>query len=125
MSLDVYLEGEPGQQDCRCSECGNEHKRSSAPQFYSNNITHNLNRMAEEAGLYRAMWRPDENGINKAHQLVETLREGLARLRSDPEHFKKFNPENGWGSYEGLVEFVQSYLAACVEFPDANVRTWR
>lgn len=38
---------------------------------------------------------------------------------------KKFNPKNGWGSYGGLVKFVEDYLAACIENPTAKVSVWR
>lgn len=85
------------------------------------NITHNLNRMAEAAGLYDCLWRPDEHGIDTAKQLIEPLRQGLHLLKLNPEEYKKYNPENGWGSYEGLVTFVEEYLDACYKYPDAKV----
>ena len=85
------------------------------------NITHNLTKMASEAGIYKALWRPEEIGITKAEQLVKPLTDGLALLRSDPERFEEFNPENGWGDYTGLVMFVDAYLAACIANPDADV----
>lgn len=92
---------------------------------YSANITHNLNKMAGDAGMYDHLWRPDEIGITKAAELVEPLRAGLALLKSDPSRFKKFNPENGWGTYEGLVAFVEKYLAACEKYPAAVVSVSR
>lgn len=92
---------------------------------YSANITHNLNKMADGAGIYKHLWRPDEIGITKAAELIEPLRAGLALLKSDPARFKKFNPENGWGTYEGLVIFVEDYLAACEEYPAAKVSVSR
>lgn len=92
---------------------------------YDDNITHNLGAMAREAGVYLALWRPDEVGITTAAQLIEPLRAGLETLEGDPERFKKFNPKNGWGSYDGLVSFVRNYLAACIEHPGATVRACR
>lgn len=85
------------------------------------NITHNLAKMADQAGLYECLWRPDENEIEKASQLIEPLKKGLDSLKSDPNRFKKLNPENGWGSYEGLVSFVENYLKACEKYPDAMI----
>lgn len=90
-------------------------------EVYSANITHNLNRMASEAGIYAALWRPDEIDITKAGQLIEPLKAGLDRLVLDPDKFKEFNPSNGWGDYEGLVTFVRRYLMACEKYPDADV----
>jgi len=92
---------------------------------YSDNITHNLGTMAEAAGIYKHLWRPEDIGITTARQLIEPLRAGLELLRSDPERFKKLNPANGWGDYEGLVEFVERYLLACETFPEADVHASR
>jgi hypothetical protein len=89
------------------------------------NITHNLGKMADEAGLYDCMWRPDEHGITKASQLIEPLRAGLATLKADPARFEQFNPANGWGDYDGLVRTVEAYLKACEEYPDAEVSVSR
>jgi hypothetical protein len=94
-------------------------------EVFWKNITHNLNEMAEEAGIYEHLWRPDEIGITKAKQLIEPLKAGLETLKADPERFKRFNPSNGWGDYEGLVEFVESYIQACSDHPDADVEVSR
>lgn len=94
-------------------------------RVFSANITHNLNRMASEAGIYDCLWRPDEIGITKARELIDPLEKGLALLRSDPARFEAFNPSNGWGSYKGFVPWVERYLQACVLFPDAKVSVWR
>ena len=107
MSLDVYL------------------SEVRETVIYDRNITHNLNKMADEAGIYKHLWRPEEIGITKAGQLIEPLREGLALLLSDEERFRKFDPENKWGDYEGLVDFVREYLSACEVNPNAYVRVSR
>ena len=92
---------------------------------FTANITHNLNNMADEAGLYKYLWRPDELDITEAWQLLEPLRVGLAILEADPDRFRAFNPANGWGDYEGLVDFVCEYLNACAQYPKAEVSVWR
>jgi len=107
MSLDVYL------------------RRLQPSLVYEANITHNLNSMADEAGIYYHLWRPEEVGVTKAEQLIEPLTIGLAQLRADPEHFKKFNSSNGWGMYENFVPWVARYLEACREYPDADVEAFR
>lgn len=107
MSLDVYLvEARP-------------------TEVYWRNITHNPGKMAAEAGIYRHLWRPEELGLTRASELIEPLTVGLELLRSDPERFRAFNPPNGWGNYEGLVDFVAEYLAACIENPAADLRVSR
>jgi len=92
---------------------------------YGGNLTHNLIPIAEEAGLYEAIWRPDEIGIKHAEELIPILEKGLEKLRSQPDKFKKLNPENDYGSYDGFVNTVEEYLTACKENPDAEVAVWR
>jgi hypothetical protein len=92
---------------------------------YEDNITHNLGAMAKEAGIYEHLWRPEEINITKASELIDPLREGLHRLKLEPERFKAFNPSNGWGSYETLVAFVSDYLDACYKYPEATVEVDR
>jgi hypothetical protein len=98
---------------------------SDSGEVYSANITHNLGKMAREAGIYEALWRPEEIGITHTAQLIAPLNEGLALLKSNPERFTRLNPENGWGTYEGLVRFVADYLAACEAYPASEVSVWR
>lgn len=92
-----------------------------SPYVYHRNITHNLGKMADEAGIYGVIWRPEENGIETAADLITPLESGLALLRNEPERFKAYNPSNGWGSYEGLLEFVEDYLGACKQYPTATI----
>lgn len=94
-------------------------------ETYTENITHNLNKMAMEAGIYKELWRPEELDITKAWQLIIPLSEGLVRLLDDPAHYKSFNPVNGWGSYENLVKFVNNYLNACRATPNATISVSR
>ena len=89
------------------------------------NITHNLITMADKAGLYYVMWRPEEIGVTTAAQAAPILRAGLHLLETQPEKFKEFEPENKWGSYDGLVKVVRGYLKACEENPEALIRVSR
>jgi hypothetical protein len=89
------------------------------------NITHNLNIMASAVGIYLHLWRPEEIAIIYANELIEPLRQGLHNLKMNPALYKTFNPENGWGSYEGFVTFVENYLNACYEYPEAKIEISR
>lgn len=104
MSLDVYL---------ICEHC----ERG----VFDANITHNLITMAREADLYGALWCPEDTDTTKARELVPRLTAGLEALRARPTRFIPFNPPNGWGDYDGLVDFVTDYLRACEHFPDARI----
>ena len=98
---------------------------------FSQNITHNLGKMADavvldnDKTLYQVLWRPDEHGWKFGRDISDMLDEGWNILLSDPERFKQFNPENGWGSYDGLVNFVYKYRNACWDNPDAELRISR
>ncbi len=94
-------------------------------EVYCANITHNLNLMADEAGIYVYLWRPEELRIKKASEFIKPLTEGLAVLRANPNRFKQFNPKNGWGDYVGLVQFVADYLKACIDNPNAEIKVSR
>jgi len=114
MSLDVYL------------------MVTKPVEIYDANITHNLGKMATEVKLsngmtlYQVLWRPDEQeGLKFAKDISELLDEGWNILLSDPDHFRQFSPENHWGSYEGLCDFVYNYRNACWDNPDAELRVSR
>ena len=94
-------------------------------EIFDINITHNLIMMASEAGIYECLWRPDENGYEKARDIIPLLRKGLANLVDNPEHFKKFNPKNNWGNYDGFVKFVRKVLEACETEPEATIEVSR
>lgn len=90
-------------------------------EVFDQNITHNLSRMATEANLYQALWRPEELGALYAKDLIVPLDKGLQELKNNPDKYKAFNPANGWGEYQNLVGFVEDYLKACILNPDALV----
>lgn len=94
-------------------------------EIFSTNITHNLIRMAEEAGIYGAVWRPEENGIESAGQLIPILEAGIDRMLADPEKYKKHSASNGWGTYEQFLPWLRELLSACKGNPDATVRASR
>lgn len=90
-------------------------------EVFSANITHNLGRMANKCGMYESLWRPDENRMLKAKDIIEDLADGLALMKSNPAFFRKFDAPNGWGLYEHFVPWVERYLKACFEYPEADI----
>ena len=53
-------------------------------RVFDANITHNLTTMADKAGIYGPVWRPEEVGIVVASQLIEPLRKGIDTAMADP-----------------------------------------
>lgn len=114
-------------------------------RVYEGNITHNLNKMADAAGIYEALWRPhrlkaeynipeddyksewkfEDESTTLAKEIIPLLEKGLADLKARPEYFEKYNSPNGWGLYKHFVPFVEKYLNACIEFPNAIVKVDR
>jgi len=126
MSLDISLvsvEGEKGM--CCCSCCGNIHETEKYIEYFEANITHNLNNMADEAGIYKMLWRPEECNISTAKELINPLKDAIKMMKDDPRRFKRFDSENGWGIYDDFVPWLEELLEACKTYPEAQVKSCR
>lgn len=88
-------------------------------QLFDANITHNLGKMADAAGLYDALWCPDESG--HAGDILPALVKGYSELKNNPQKYNEFNSSNGWGTYDGLLSFVWRYKTACEKHPLACI----
>ena len=104
MSYDVYV---------NCHTCGADLIR---PEGH-NNMTSNLAKMWGEAG---APLR-DFDGL-AAVAVIPRLRAAIDSLRDEPDYYRTFNPENGWGSYEHCLDFLERILAACCRDPQGTIR---
>ena len=113
MSLSVYLI------ENVCPMCGH------CDEVYDANITHNLTEMANAAGIYDIVWRPEENGIKSAKQLIEPLEAAIADMKANRKKYEAYNAPNGWGTYKHFVPWLEKYLAACKEHPYAAVEVSR
>lgn len=63
--------------------------------------------------------------IKCSKEMIPLLEEGILKLSSDPSYYRTFNPENGYGSYEGLLRVASDLLEACKEFPYSDVEVSR
>ena len=115
MSLDVYLyvDADTGGPKLRTFE------------IYSASVTHNLGKMAEEAGIYRHLWRPEEIGVKTAVDLIAPLAGAIVTMKADPGRFRALNPENGWGCFNNFVPWLERLLQQCQENPKAKVSICR
>jgi hypothetical protein len=140
MSLDVYLT----RKKWVSYDNGKTHTEENET-VYDANITHNLGKMADKAGIYEALWRPhrlkpdynipeddhkaewafEDSVETQAKEIIEILEKGLTDLKARPDYFSQFNSPNGWGMYEHFVPFVENYLNACKEFPEAFIAVSR
>jgi hypothetical protein len=140
MSLDVYLLRER-----QISYDDGTEPTKETEILYDANITHNLNVMAEKAGIYEALWRPyqlkedynipegdnvgefnfEEENTVIAKEIIPVIEKGLKDLKERPEYFEQFNSPNGWGMYHNFVPWVERYLEALKEYPKAKVEVSR
>jgi len=97
------------------------HEHEEQELLYDANITHNLGEMAVKAGIYKALWRPEEIGAKYAEDIIEIVEKGLADLKERPEYFEQFNSPNGWGTYKHFVPFVEKYLEALKQNPNSEI----
>jgi len=109
VDIDLYITNERGREEI----------------VYDKNITYNLSTMAKEAGLYEAVFDPEDNMYSTASDIIEIVRLGVSDLINRPEHFKTFNPENGWGSYDGFLGAMKELLEVCEEYPEAKIDVCR
>lgn len=85
----------------------------------------------EEIGNYTfnvgGMWRKalghsllELNG-QAAGDALPRLREAVAVMESNPDEYRAMNPANGWGSYEGALEFLTRLRDRCQEHPKTTI----
>ena len=101
MSYDIYLT----HKDTPSSEIGN--------------MTCNVAPMYNKA-FNEESWSKYLNG-KKGRECQSRLIEAIGRMKLQPEEYKKLEPDNGWGSYKGALEFLNEILSACEEFPEMTI----
>ena len=109
------------------------------------NLTHNLGKMADnvpagtrdvfdseskemvvkEITLYEAMWRPEEVGIYKGSDLFNHMQVAMEYIITNEDELKQYNPDNGWGDYDGLKRAVKEMGKYCMMFPEAQLESDR
>ena len=97
--------------------------------------TYNYREMLIAAGIYDALVAPHRlhpdyaegksaNDLTvRAKIVIKPLELGLENLLANPDHFKQFNPSNGWGSYDDLIDMLSSYLNDLKTHPNAEILT--
>ena len=89
--------------------------------LFDANITHNLGKMADAAGLYPCLWRPHSCGHTLAKDIIPELTRGYNKLKDNPLEFKEYDNPCGWGTYDTFLPWVREYLDACNEHPLASI----
>jgi hypothetical protein len=82
------------------------------------NITHNVASMWRKAGCYDALY---SSGGKTAADILPMLRAALAKMQDEPAVYRKLNPSNGWGDYDGAVRWLTDVIAEFSKYPKATV----
>lgn len=94
-------------------------KAKRVVDVYEDNITYNLAPMYYKCididGGLKAL-----NGM-KCKDAAVVLNRAIDDLIENKEEYEKLNPENGWGSYEGLLKSLKNLRIACLENPSGKV----
>ena len=95
-------------------------------------ITHNLNTVVSELGLllglpyYEVIWIPYElfglkNCEVPAEFVLKLLPDLIKNLLKFEDRLVEYLPSNGWGTFEGLIDFLCRYLSECYKHKDAYI----
>ena len=99
---------------------------------YHLQITHNLNKVVSACGelvgksYYEAIWRPDtltglENGKVPVLFIVSYLPDLIRDLIKYELVLTQYLPDNGYGTFEGLIKFLCNYLKECYTYKNEYV----
>lgn len=108
MSLDIYLYAKADVGKDEPIDC----------ELYWRNCTHNLAPMWHLAGVYDALYKSNND---TAEKYIEVLEKGIADMEARPEEYKELNPPNGWGNYEGALNFLKDFTNNCKEYPKSII----
>ena len=92
MSYDITLNINTGIEDYPVADCGN--------------CTYNISPMHKKAMGFTL----SQLDGKKATEIIPILREGIKNMQDCPAIYKAMNPDNGWGNYEGALEYLQTIL---------------
>ena len=82
------------------------------------NITHNLGKMWQAAGIYEALYLSEGK---TAKEILPTLKEGLAKMIANPEKYHALSAGNGWGTYRQAVPWLIELIEQFELYPDGKV----
>ena len=63
--------------------------------------------------------RPPEWGGKTGREMYPILLQGISLLSVYPQKYRCFEPENGWGTVETTIAFLEKVAANCEQYPDA------
>ena len=53
-------------------------------------------------------------------EVLEKIKLGLSRIEKDPLSYRKYEPENGWGTVEGAIKCMRSWIGELTQPEDGT-----
>lgn len=72
-----------------------------------NHPTYNLGNMFRSC----TGWDFEQSKFYRVSEVLPLVRNGIAELIAHPRKYKKYEPDNGWGSISGALKALQSIVA--------------
>lgn len=133
MSLDFYIKVP---EQCYYTRENGRMVSHAAPdceydRIHVGNITHNMNKMAEHVpvsdtlNLYNVLWRPEESNLNTTDDIFDYVTTGVKYMIEHKDELLQYNPDNGWGDYDVLLNFTRRVGNACLLNPGCEIEANR
>lgn len=46
---------------------------------------------------------------------------GIKNMTDNPQEYEEMNPDNGWGDYDGALNYLVELLEGCKKFPNSRI----
>lgn len=116
MSLDLFAylpTTKLGEIECYCTPVNiNDLSVYTNGAIHLGNVTHNLNEMAahvpvsDHLTLYDVIWHSEKHFGGDIDKLRPLWDIGLHYMMNHRKELEQYNPHNGWGNYDILMEFL-------------------
>ena len=88
-------------------------------EIYEANVTYNL------ADMYYKCIDKDKgfrklDGMN-CKEALPIIEKAIKDMLNNADEYRKLNPKNGWGSYEGLLKVLQEMRSCCESNLDGKI----
>lgn len=84
------------------------------------NITSNVAPMWRHAGCDLA-----DLHDTRCADAIQPLRTAIQAMEDDPPTYKAMDPPNGWGDYNGCLQFLRDLYTSCKAHPNAIIKVSR
>lgn len=58
----------------------------------------------------------------EAWKVIPKLEHAIEHMGTHAADYRELNPPNGWGNYDGALEYLRGVLKACKENPKCTIR---